>query len=185
MKAVSLRKGTIILYNNAPCKITEFFHNTPGKGVACVQVKMRNLITGLQTEQRFNSTADVPEADVFVTNATYLYKDGDGAHFMVADTFEQHTIPEENIDDIIGYLLEGAQVQITLFEDSPISVTPPESVTLEVVDTPPNLKTATATSSYKPAVLETGITVNIPPFIENGTKIVINTGTGEYVKRGE
>jgi elongation factor P len=185
MKATSIRRGTVILYNNAPHRVMEFHHNTPGKGQACVQTKLRNLLTGSQTEVRFNSTEDIAEADVHTTTATFLYKDMSGYHFMLTETYEQHTLSENEMGDAVYYLKDEMEVGITLYNDNPIGVTLPQTVVLTIVDTEPELKGATATSSPKPAMTDTGLSVSVPPFVKIGDKIVVGTEEGNYIKRAE
>lgn len=183
MKAKDVRRGTVIVYNNAPYKVLEFFHNTPGKGNAVVQTKLRNLMNGLQTEVRFNSTAEVEEADIFMFRAQYLYEDGEGFHFMNTENFDQVAIPKDRIQEQIPYLQAEMQVDVTLYNDEPIGIALPPTVVLTVTDTAPELKGATATNSPKPAKTDTGLSLSVPPFIKIGDKIVVNTDEGTYMSR--
>jgi len=185
MKGIEIRKGVVILHNGAPHKVMEFHHHTPPKTKAMVQTKLRNLLTGTQTEVRFSSTEDVTEADVFTVGATYLYSDTSGFHFMNGDTYEQVTFDEETLGDARYYLQDGMAVQITLYEEQPIGIQLPTTVILTVVETEPAIKGATATNSPKPAKTDTGLTVSVPPFVTEGEKIVINTSEGMYVSRAD
>lgn len=183
MKANSIRKGTVILYNSQPHKVMEFFHNTPGKGKAVVQAKLRNLITGNQTETRFNSTEDVEEADVHTSKATFLYSDGDGHNFMMSESYEQVSLTEDVLGDTVYFLQEQMEVDITTFEEVPIGISVPPTVVLTVVETEPELKGATATNSPKPAITDTGLQVSVPPFIKEGERIVVSTTESKYLSR--
>lgn len=185
MKANALRKGNVVVYNGSPYKVLEFFHNTPGKGQAVVQTKLRNLLNGSQTEVRFNSTEEVKEADVFTFKATFLYKDGEGYHFMNSDTYEQMPISADVLSDSVYYIQDQMAVTITSYNGEPIGVELPSTVVLTVEDTEPELRGATASNSPKPATTDTGLQLNVPPFIKIGEKIVVNTEKGEYVSRAD
>ncbi len=185
MKATALRKGTVILYNDQPYKVLEFVHNTPGKGQAVVQTKLRNLINGSQTDVRFNSNEEVSEADVFSFKATYLYADGDGYHFMNSDNYDQLTLQEDLLGDAVYYLQDQMQVGITTYNEEPIGIELPASVVLTIEETEPELKGATASNSPKPAITDTGLKLSVPPFIKQGEKIVVNTAEGKYVSRAD
>jgi elongation factor P len=185
MKANTIRKGTVLLYNDQPHRVMEFFHNTPGKGRAVVQAKLRNLISGNQTETRFNSSEDVTEADVNTTKATYLYADGEGFIFMMADTYEQVSIGTDVLGDAVYYLQEQMEVDVTNFEGVPIGVTPPPTVVLTVVETEPELRGATASNSPKPAKTDTGLSLTVPPFVKEGERITVNTSEGKYLGRAD
>ena len=183
MKAKDVRRGTVILYNSAPYKVLDFFHNTPGKGNAVVQTKLRNLMTGIQTEVRFASTADVEEADVYFCKGKYLYNDAEGFHFMNPESFEQYVISKELLADALNYLQDEMEVDITLFNNDPIGISLPSTVVLTVIDTEPELRGATQTNSAKPAKTNTGLTVSVPPFIKIGDQIIVNTEEGSYISR--
>ena len=163
----------------------EFFHNTPGKGKAVVQAKLRNLITGNQTETRFNSTESVEEADVHTSKATYLYSDGESHIFMMSDSYEQISLTVELLGDDVYYLQEQLEVDVTTFEGSPIGIQVPPTVVLTVVETEPELKGATASNSPKPATTDTGLQLSVPPFVKEGEKIVVNTAEGRYLSRSD
>jgi len=185
MKAKDIRKGSVIVFNGSPYKVMEFHHSTPGNLRGRVQVKLRNLLNGSQTETRFSTTEEIEEADVFSSKATFLYKDHSGTHFMNSDTFEQFAIDAETLGDSAYYLQEGMEVEVSTYNDAPIGLSLPQTVVLSVVETEPELKGATASGSPKPAVTDTGLTVAVPPFVKIGDKIVVNTDSGTYQSRAE
>ena len=185
MKASSVRKGNVIIYNGAPHRVMEANHNTPGNLRASVQMKLRNLLSGLQTENRFSATENVDEADIFYFKATYLYNDVEGYHFMNSENYEQFSIPEETIGDAKHFIQEQSEVEVTTFNDTPIGIKPPTTVILTVVDTEPEIKSATASNSPKPAKTDTGLTITVPPFVKVGDRIVVNTEECTYLKRAE
>jgi elongation factor P len=148
-----------------------------------VQCKLRNLQNGTQTEQRFSSTEDLETADVFQQKGTYLYSDANGHHFMNGETYEEVTISDEMIGDGRYYVKEGMEVQLSMYDENPIGIQLPMTVTLTVTDTEPGIKGATATNSPKPARTETGLQLTVPQFISVGDEIIVKTDTGEYLSR--
>ncbi len=185
MKANEIRKGTVIVHNNTPYRVMDFNHVTPGKGQAVVQTKLRNMLNGSQTEVRFGSTESVEEADIFSYKATYLYSDSDGFNFMNSDSYEQLALTEELLGDAVYYLQEQMSVDITTYNGEPIGIKLPQTVVLTVIETEPELKGATASNSPKPAITDTGLNLNVPPFVKQGEKIVVNTESGEYISRSD
>ena len=185
MKAKDIRKGSVIMYKNEPFKVMDFHHHTPGNLRAMVQTKLRNLKNGNQTEVRFSSTEDIPEADVFNFEANYLYSDASGFYFMNTTTYEEVIISEDTLGDSRFYLQDGMKVQVMLFEGDPIGVTFPPTVVLEIVETEPAIKGATVTNVQKPATTSTGLIVSVPGFVSQGDKIVISTEDGKYMKRSD
>jgi elongation factor P len=185
MKATSIRKGVVIMFGGAPHRVLDFHHNTPGKGRASVQVKLRNLLSGNQTENKYAANDEVEDADVQTSAATYMYSDGNFFFFMNSSTYEETPITSEVIGDSAYYLQEGMAIDITMFQENPIGVKLPTSVILTVVETEPELRGATATNSPKPAVTDTGLTLNVPPFVKQGERIVVGTDEGNYIKRAE
>lgn len=183
MKAKDIRKGTVILHNNAPHRVMEFHHHTPGNLRAMVQTKLRNLLSGSQTEARFSSTEDLQEANVFTFPASYLYSDGSGHHFMNSDSYEEVNISDEVMSDGKYYLQEGMSVTILSFDEVPIGVQFPKTVVLSIIDTEPELRGATASNSPKPAKTETGLSLTVPAFVKIGDSIVVDTEEGKYVSR--
>ncbi len=183
MKASDIRRGVVLMYNKVPHRVMDFNHHTPGNLRAMVQTKLRNLLSGNQTEVRFSSTEDLEEADVHTGAATYLYADGNGFHFMNAETYEEITLNTELLGESRFYLQEQMSVEITSFEGNPIGISLPTSVVLEIEDTSPELRGATASNSPKPAKTTTGLQLNVPPFVKIGDKITVNTADGSYVGR--
>jgi len=183
MKAKDVRKGTVIVFKNALYSVMDFHHHTPGNLRAMVQMKLRNLNNGTQTEHRFSSTEEIETADVFQQKGTYLYSDANGFHFMNGETYEEVTITHEMIGDGQYYVKEGMEVQLSMHDENPIGIQLPMTVTLTIVDTEPGIKGATATNSPKPAKTETGLQLTVPQFINIGDQIVIKTDTGEYLSR--
>jgi elongation factor P len=183
MKAKDVRRGTVLKFKNGLYSVMDFHHHTPGNLRAMVQMKLRNLINGTQTEHRFSSTEDIETADVFNQPATFLYGDQNGYHFMNSESYEEVTISDELIGTGKYYLQEGMQVQLSIYEENPIGIQLPQTVTLEIADTEPGMKNATATNSPKPAKTDTGLQLAVPQFVNVGDKVIINTETGEYQSR--
>ena len=173
----------IIMYNNAPHRVMDFQHRTPGNLRAFVQAKLRNIKTGSSTEVRFSSTENIERAILEEVEMEYLYTDGESFHFMNTETYEQIALNTETLGDAMDYLVEGAKIQIEFFEGSPMGVELPAAVELTVVETTPELKGATASNSPKPAKLNTGVTVQVPPFIKEGDRIRVDPTKGVYLER--
>jgi elongation factor P len=183
MKAKDIRRGTVIKFKNSLFSVMDFHHHTPGNLRAMVQVKLRNLMNGNQMEHRFSSTEDIETADVFNQPATFLYSDQNGSHFMNSETYEEVTISDEMLGTGKYYLQEGMQVQLSMYEENPIGIQLPQTVTLVIAETEPGLKGATQTNSPKPAKTDTGLQLNVPQFVNIGDKVIINTESGEYQSR--
>jgi elongation factor P len=172
-----------ILFEKDVCRIMSAQHVTPGNLRGFVQARMRNLRNGNSFEHRFGSTEKVERAILDTQQMEYLYSDPSGHHFMNQESYEQVTLDDETLGDSMLYLLPNTVIQIDFYEDRAVGIELPNTVTLEVVDTEPSLKGATASASYKPAKMETGLTVQVPPFIEVGTKIIIDTRENKYLSR--
>lgn len=183
MRANNIRKGNVVLYRKEPYRVMDFHHVTPGKGQAVVQTKLRNLLTGNQTEARFSSTEDVEMADIFTSKATYLYKDGEDYHFMDTSSYEQFSLSKESLGDDTYYIQEEMEVGVTFFNSNPIGIELPATVILTVVETEPELRGATAANSPKPAITDSGLSLSVPPFLKEGEKILVNTADGSYMSR--
>ncbi|HEY9420241.1 MAG TPA: elongation factor P [Thermoanaerobaculia bacterium] len=181
--ASQLRTGMCILFQGDVCRVMNAQHVTPGNLRGFVQARMRNLRNGNSFEHRFSSTEKVERAILDTVPMEYLYSDPSGHHFMNQETYEQVTLEDETLGDSMLYLLPNAVIQIDFYEDRAVGIELPNTVTLEVVDTEPSMKGATASASYKPAKMETGLTVQVPPFIEVGTKIIIDTRENKYLSR--
>lgn len=185
LKATQLRKGMIIEYNNDLYQLTEVMHVTPGKGQASVQTKMKNIKTGVNAENRFRSDETAVKASMENKEMEFIYQDGSEFYFMDTETYDQIPINEEMIGDDKYYLLPNTKVNINFYQNQPIGIELPGTVILEIVETEPTLKTATVTSSYKPAVLETGLKTQVPPFISEGETIKVDTSDGRYLERAK
>ncbi len=166
-----------------PCSIinNEFFK--PGKGKAYYRVKFKDLITGKTLEKTFKSGESLEAADVMELEMQYLYNDGESWCFMDPSSFDQFDLGETALGNVINYLVEQDNCIVTLWNNNPISVTPPNHVILEVTDTDPGLKGDTAGTGGKPATLSTGVIVQVPLFISIGDKVKVDTRTNEYSGR--
>lgn len=173
------------MFNGAPHRVMDFHHHTPGNLRAMVQLKLRNLLSGTQTETKVASTEDLEEADVITSRATFLYSDSDGYHFMNSESYEQFTLSVEAIGEGVYYLQDQMDVDLTLFNGDPIGLNLPQTVVLTIADTEPEMKGATASNSPKPAKTDTGLALTVPPFVKIGDRIVVNTENGTYLKRAE
>jgi elongation factor P len=160
-------------------------HVTPGKGQASVQTKMKSIKTGVNAEYRFRSDETAIKASLETKDMEFLYQDGDNYFFMDIETFDQIPINIEMLGDDQYYLLPNTKVAINFYQNEPIGVDLPGTVILKVTETEPTLKTATVTSSYKPAVLETGLKTQVPPFISEGESIKVDTSDGRYLERAK
>jgi len=183
IQSSQLRPGMCILFEGDVCRVMNAQHVTPGNLRGFVQARMRNLRNGNSFEHRFGSTEKVERAILDTVPMEYLYSDPSGHHFMNQDTYEQITLEDDTLGDSMLYLLPNTVIQIDFYEDRPVGIELPNTVTLEVVDTEPSMKGATASASYKPAKMETGLTVIVPPFIEVGTKLIIDTRENKYLSR--
>jgi elongation factor P len=178
-----MRVGMCILFEGNICRIMQVQHVTPGNWRGFVQARMRNLKSGNSFEHRFGSTEKVERAILDTSPMEYLYSDPSGHHFMNQETYEQITMDDETLGDTMLYLLPNTVISVDFYDGQPVGIELPNTVTLEVVETEPGLKGATASSSYKPAKMETGLVVQVPPFIEVGTKILIDTRENKYLSR--
>ena len=183
IQASQLRPGMCILFEGDVCRIMNAQHVTPGNLRGFVQARMRNLRSGNSFEHRFSSTEKVERAILDTHQMEYLYSDSSGHHFMNQESYDQITLDDEVLGDNMLYLLPNTVLQIDFHEDRPVGIELPNTVTLEVVDTEPSMKGATASASYKPAKMETGLVVQVPPFIEVGIKILIDTRENKYLSR--
>lgn len=177
------RSGLKIILDGDPYNIVENEFVKPGKGQAFNRVKVRNLHTGRVIERTFKSGENVEAADVFELNVQYLYNDGEFWHFMEPETFEQHAVSKDMMGDNSLWLKEEDQCQMTLYNGSPLSVTPPNFTELKIVETDPGVRGDTSGGGGKPATLETGAVVRVPLFVNQDEVIRVDTRTGEYVSR--
>jgi len=179
------KNGVKILLDGDPYVILENEMVKPGKGQAFNRVRVRNLKTGRTVERTFKSGDTAEAADVVDTEMQYLYQDGDFWHFMVPENFEQYTAGAAAVGDAAKWLKDGIVCIITLWNNVPLQVTPPPHIELKIVETDPGLRGDTATGGQKPAKLETGATVRVPLFINEGEVIRVDTRTGEYISRAK
>lgn len=183
MQANDLRPGMVIRHNSELFSIYRAEHRTPGNLRAFVQAKMRNLRTGAISDHRFRSTDDVERAIIDETEMQYLYSDGDSYHFMNTQTFDQIHIHKEVIADRAQFLVPDVMLKVQYYEGRPIDIELPPTVDLKVVETEPGIKGGSATNVGKPAKLETGLVVQVPPFIGEGETIRVDTAEGKYLER--
>ena len=181
--ATEMRAGNIIVHNGQLHRVLQVIHVTPGNWRGMVQCKLRNIKTGNQIEHRFRSEDRVEKASLDTHEMRYLYSDPSGNHFMNTETFEQLSLTDEVLGDARGYMLPDTVITVDFYEGRPVGIELPNTVVLQVVETDPPLKGATAAGGSKPAKLETGVTVTVPQFIGTGTKVIVDTRTGEYVSR--
>jgi elongation factor P len=179
------KSGLKIMLDNDPYSIVENEMVKPGKGQAFNRVKVRNLKTGRVVERTFKSGDSVESADVVETEMQYLYTDGGFFHFMVPETFEQHTASKESVGEGSIWLKDGMSCTVMLWNGQPLQVTPPSHVELKIVETDPGARGDTATGGSKPAKLESGAVVRVPLFIAEGEVIRVDTRTGEYIARAK
>ena len=184
--ASSIRKGNVIEREDGQLYVVltaESFH--PGKGTPTTQIDMRRLSDGVKTTDRYKTTEQVERAFVEDSDFNYLFKDGNDYTFMNADTFDQVVVPAEVIGDQTVYLQEGMTCIVSMFNGVPVGIQLPPRVTLEVMETEPAMKGQTASSSYKPAKLSNGLRAMVPPHIQPGTRVIIQTSDGSYVERAK
>ena len=185
MQATDIRNGMVILFNGDLCKIIEFRHHTPGNLRAMVQAKLRNLRTGNQFEHRFRSGDSIDQAFIETNEMEYLYSDGHAHHFMNTENYEQIEISEEDLGASTPWLSPGLKIQVQFYESKPIGVELPKTLSSKIVETQPLIKGGTASASYKPAVLENGVTIQVPPFISEGEVVVVDPIDGRYIERAK
>jgi len=183
LAATQLRIGMVVQHQNSPHRIMELIHITPGNKRGFVQTKLRNLRTGLQTEYRFRSEDRVDRITLDQQEMEYLYQSGEDYHFMNSETYEQITLSKNILGDSILYLIPNLKLRVDFYEGQPVNLSLPKTVELKVEDTPPAMRTASATSEMKPATLETGLTLRVPSFINPGDSVRVDTESGEYLAR--
>ncbi len=183
MITADFKKGLAIKYNGETCIILSYQFVSPGKGSAFTRTKLKNAKSGKIFEVSFRSNESIEEASVQYRNSQYLYNDGTDMTFMDEVSYEQFTIPLENIGDMKDYILEGSEVIAMFIDDEPFSIQLPPKLNFKVIEAPAGNKGDTATGGTKQVVIETGAKVNVPLFIKEGDLIRVNTDTGEYVER--
>lgn len=183
MNSTDLRPGMALKMDGNLFLVTEFTHVTPGNLRAFVQVKLRNLKTGSLIDKRLRSGEDVEQVDLDRRGMEYLYQQGDKFVFMDSESYEQVELPADFLGDFPLYILPNNQVIVLWCDGKAVSVELPKTVVLEITDTPPGIKGATATNQLKEATCETGLKTRVPPFISIGEKIIVSTDDGSYKSR--
>jgi len=181
--ATQMRPGMIIKHNDTLHLVFKVEHRTPGNLRAFIQAKLRNLKSGAMFEHRFRSADAIEKVTVDEMTMEYLYNDGDDYYFMNPENYEQTVLKASTLGDTVDYLTPNLQIKVSYFDGIAVGVEPPNFVELTVVETEPGLKSATASSVTKPAKLETGLVVQVPPFINEGEKIRVDTSEGAYLSR--
>ena len=185
ISATQLRRGMVILFEGKLCKVVEFRHHTPGNLRAMVQTKLRDIRTGSSFDHRFRSADTVERASLEQHEMEYMYSDGSHHHFMNTETYDQVALSGDELGDAAEWLAPGIKIQAEFYDGRAVGIRLPNTLTLEVVETSPVMKTATKTASQKPAKLSNGATVNVPEFVGTGDKIRVNPNTGEYQERAK
>lgn len=183
ISATQMRPGMVIKFNNDLFSVFSVNHRTPGNLRGFVQAKMRNLRSGTMIEHRFSSEDRVERAVLDEQEMEYLYDDGEYFYFMNTENYEQMHLTKDLLGDTVNYLIPQLHVEVVFFEGKPISVEMPPTVDMTVVETEPGLKGATVSNVTKPAKTETGLVVQVPPFISEGEKIRVSTAEGTYLER--
>ena len=181
--ASSLRKGNVIEVEGRLYVVLTATNFHPGKGTPTTQIDMRRISDGVKVSERWRTTEQVEKATVDEREYDYLYSDGEGHHFMEPQTYEQLSVSDDVVGEARVFLREGVKVFLKTFEGVAIAIELPQKVTLEITETEPVVKGQTASSSYKPAIVENGLRIMVPPHIGAGTKIIINTEDLSYVSR--
>ena len=181
ISGVDIRPGNILEYEGGIWKVAKIQHTQPGKGGAYMQVEMKNLQDGRKTNVRFRSADTVERVRLDTKDFQYLYHDGDMLVFMDKDTYDQISLPADLLGDAAAFLQDGMDVTLELWDEKPISVELPDQVEATIVEADAVVKGQTASSSYKPALLDNGVRVMVPPHIESGTRIVVDVYERTYV----
>jgi elongation factor P len=185
LKATQLRPGMIIVHEGELYTVHSVDHRTPGNKRGAMATRMRSLRSGSIIDYRFRAEDFVERAVLDEIEYQYLYADGEGYHFMDNESFEQIHVSGEVLGDAVYYLIPDLAVKLEFYEGKPLGAVLPDTVDLKVVDTEPTVQKATASAVMKPAKLETGLTIQVPPFINNGDKVKVNTSEATYIQRAQ
>ena len=185
MRATQIRPGMIIVHEGELYTVHSVDHRTPGNKRGAMATRMRSLRTGSIIDYRFRAEDDVDRAILDEIEFEYLYSDADGFHFMNTETFEQIHLGAEVLGDAVYYMIPNTVVKLEFYEGKPMGAIVPDTVDLVVTDTEPTVQKATASAVMKPAKLETGLTIQVPPFINNGDKVKVDTSEARYVQRAQ
>jgi elongation factor P len=183
INATRLKKGMLVKIGTDLFRVLELQHVTPGNLRGFVRIKFRNIRNGTLSDQKLRSEDTMDRAVLDEREMQYLYKDGESFHFMDTSTFEQLHMDAEGLGDSVDYLIPDALIKVEFYGEEPVGIELPPTVDLIVEDTAPGIKGATASNQIKPARLETGLVVNVPPFVNTGDKVRVSTDTGEYLSR--
>ena len=183
--ASSLRKGNVVEMDGKLYVVLLAETYRPGKGTPTTSVDMRRIADGVKVSERWKTTDQVEKATVDERDYDFLYEDGEGFHFMQPESYEQVVVTEDIMGANKAYLQEGMRCYVKTFDGAPIAIEVPQKITVEIAETEPVVKGQTASSSYKPALTNTGLRVMVPPHIGPGTRIVINTDDDSYVERAK
>ncbi len=181
--AGDFRKGMTVEIDNQVWSIADFQHVKPGKGAAFVRTRLKNVMTGAVLERTFNPTDKYLPAHIETKEMQYLYEDGGLYYFMDVETYEQLPLNHDQVEDAISFIVENQNVKVRFFKGQPFSVEAPNFVELTITHSEPGVRGDTATGTTKPATLETGYTLNVPLFVNEGDRIRVDTRTGEYMER--
>jgi elongation factor P len=185
ISGVDIRPGNIIEYEKGIWKVAKIQHTQPGKGGAFMQVEMKNLIDGRKTNTRFRSQDTVEKVRLDTKDFQYLYADGEALVFMDKDNYEQITLPKDLLGDAADFLQDGMDVVLELWDERPVSVELPQHIEAVIVEADAVVKGQTASSSFKPAILDNGVRVMVPPHISSGTRIVVDVYERSYVGKAD
>ena len=185
ISATQIRRGMVIVFEGQPCKVLEFRHHTPGNLRAMIQTKLRNILTGSSFEHRFRSADTVERASLEQHEMEYLYSDGSHHHFMNTENFDQVALSGDDLGDAAEWLTPGLKIQAEFYEGSPIAIDLPPSLELTVTQTEPTLKGTTVSNVNKPAILENGVTIQVPPLVNEGDRIRVDPIEGRYIERAK
>jgi elongation factor P len=185
ISGVDIRPGNILEFEGGLWRAVKIQHTQPGKGGAYMQVELKNLIDGRKSQNRFRSSETVERVRLDTKDFQYLYVDGDMLVFMDKDNYDQITLPRDMLGDAAAFLQDGMDVVLELYDERPISVQLPDQVEATIVEADAVVKGQTASSSFKPALLDNGVRVMVPPHISAGTRIIVDVYAQEYVKRAD
>ena len=185
IQANNIRPGNVIEHDGKQWSVLKIQLIQPGKGGAFIQVEMRDVAGGVKTNERWRTQDTVEKLSVDSREYSYLYPEGDMLNFMDAETYEQIPLPNDMLGAQAAFLQENMHVTVDLIEGKPVAVHLPQTVVLEVTEADPVVKGQTAASSYKPAMLANGVRIMVPPFVEAGTRVVVNTEEVSYVERAK
>ena len=185
MQANDLRNGMVVLFDGDLCRVMEFRHHTPGNLRAMVQAKLRNLRTSNQFEHRFRSGDVIEQAFIDHHELEFMYADAGGYHFMNTESYEQIELSADDLGDAAQWLSDGMKIQGQFYEQRPVGIELPKTVKVRVRETEPMVKGSTASASYKPATLDNGVVIQVPPFVTDGEMLVVDPNEGKYMERAK